>query len=238
MRTDWKTLKRFIDSTSLYGILNYLELDDAFYVWVTYENENFSCTLAKGSADNKDFQENYRPRAILKDDLSADGQRFSKVSHVIKGRLMHAFYVLVETSTVTNNDTTGYVTMSMTDDDGNIVTDSQFATYTRMDFEPPFSYEIYGGGLETIDELTQNVFTTAIVAPDIPPEVGGTIYNIRNKLILQPTETIFKAGIGTAELPYILNEQGQPIGANKLRIQLKHPQGSRIRFQLEVQYYA
>lgn len=233
MRIDWKNLKKFIDDTEIQHFLNYLELENETYVWIQYQGENFSCLLAKDSVDFEDFTNNYKSQAIVKNDIAADGFKFTKTTHVLNGRILTANFVLITTSTKNNNDKTGFVTIKLFDKDGNETNDGSLAVKTALDFEPNFDYEIYAGGLESIDVMTSDFYVSAIIAPTIPAEQGGCKYNIKNKLLLKPVESVFKKGIGPAELKY-----NAGLHTNLVRLEIDHDQGVENKFQWELQFYS
>ena len=118
------------------------------------------------------------------------------------------------------------------DEAGEETDNSSEAVKTAVDFEPPFDYEIYGGGIETLEDMSSEFYVSAIIAPTIAKENGGRIYNIRNQLLLQPRENVFKSGIGPAELFYTESQH-----TNLIRIQLSHDKNIQNKFQLELQYY-
>jgi len=226
-------MKNFIDQTGLYHFLNWMELNDAYYIWLEYQGQSFNCLLPIGTQDLKDFIDNYKPKIVLKNDIALDGQRRTKITHVFLGRTLRVHYVLINTATLESNDTSGWTTVHLKDADGNTTEDGSQATKTCIDFEPSFDYEIYGGGLQTMEPMEDNFYGSAILLPDIPESLGGSVCSIRNKLLKQPKEDIFIAGFGTVELKY--NEEQH---TNKVRIQIDHPAGDTHKFQIEIQYYA
>lgn len=231
MRVDWKNLKKFINDTKLQHFVNYFELENEVYVWLSYQNESFNCLLTKASVEYEDFETNFKPLAILKDDIAADGFTYIKSTHVLDGRFLNANFVVITTSKTEHNDQTEYISIKLLDENGQETT-SENTVKTCIDFEPPFDYEIYGGGIETLEVMDSEFYVSAIIAPTIPCSQGRTVYNIRNKLLLQPKENVFKAGIGPAELKY-----NAGLHTNLVRIQLTHGKGIQKKFQLELQYY-
>ena len=231
MRIGWSALKKFINNTNLYNFLNYIELDNDYYIWLSYQNENFSCMLPKGTEETKDFVDNFKSKAIIKDDIASDGQTYSKVTHVKSGRFLNALFVVFSTSEKTSNDTTGYVSIKLFDGD-NETEDASQANKTVLDFEPPFDYEIYGGGIQSLKDMVNDFYVSAIILPHVPSNFGGSVYNIRNKLLIQPREDVFRGGFGAVELLYDNN-----LHTNCIRIIVNHDRGIKNKFQLELQYY-
>jgi len=230
MIVSWAAFKNFLDTTKLYNFLNYMEHPDSYYVWLSYQDEMFSLTLDKATVDCEDFVNNYKSKAIIKNDIANDGQTYSKVTHVLTGRYLRDEFVKIRTSTKQNNDETGHYTVRLYDVNDHETDVSANVVKTAIDFLPNFTYEIYGGGVETIDTLTSEVYISSVICPDIPQ---ACMYYIRNKMILQPKENVFVSGIGTAEIKY--NPQ-MPL-ASKLRIFLKHAAGEQHNYQIELQYY-
>jgi hypothetical protein len=234
MRIDWKAFKKFLDDTELYNFLNYMELADNFYVWMTYQGETFNVTLEKATVDCEDFVNNYKSKAILKSDIANDGQSVTKITHVLYGRFLKDVFVKIKTSTKENNDVTGLFTVRLFDELNHETDISANVVKTAIDFCPNFTYEIFGGGLESIDNLNSEFYVSAVIAPDIPSQQGGSLYYLINRYMLQPKQNVFVSGVGTAEVGY--NSQ-MPI-ASKLRIAINHDKGIQQNFQVELQYYA
>ena len=232
MRVDWAHLKNFIDNTNLHHFVNYMELTDNTFVWISYQNENFSVMLAVGTTDYEDFENNYKSKAVLKNDITTDGVKFSRSTKVNLTRFFQSHFSVIETSTDMNSDDSGYTTIVRFDENGQVTDVSTETVRTTLNFEPNFNYELYGGGVESIDELTKDFYVSAIVAPDIPSETGGNINVVRNKLLLKPSEHVFRSGLGTRELIY-----NADIHSNKLRIEIRHEKGEQTKFQIEIQYY-
>jgi len=233
MKIDWKSLKKFIDNTGLYKFLNYVELDTSYYVWVFYEGESFSAVLDKGTADCEVFLRDYKPLAILKNDLTDDGIKFSRATFVGKSRMMHCLFTCIRTSTTESNDDTGFISVALKNSQHQIVQDGSQAVYTELSFcpHPTNGYGLYGGSIESLEDISSEVVANAILAPDIPSEFGGSLYFIRNRVLRIPREMLSRYAINVGEIP------DSVVGANVLRIQLKHQVGIQIRFQTEIQYY-
>jgi hypothetical protein len=232
MRVDWKTLKKFIEDTSLYHYTNYLEFPDETFVWISYQNQNFECLLSKGSQDFNDFDVNFKSKAVLKDDISNDGRPFARITHVKEGRYLHDYFVEFETSSKIINDNSGIFYVKLFDENGHETDDGTQAVKTCINFEPNYTYELYGGGLETIDTMTEVFYASAIINPDVPENQGGNFVKIRNKRLLQPKENIFKSGFGTVEMKYI-----EGYHTNAMRVDISHVKGIKQKFQYEVQFY-
>jgi hypothetical protein len=233
MKIDWKSLKKFLDDTQLVKFINYIELDTSYYVWIYYEGESFSSILDKGTVDCQVFISDYKPYAVLKNDLDEDGIKMSKTIFVGRSRMMHCLFTCITTSSTQTNDETGFITVVLKDAQHQIVQESSQAVYTEASFcpHPTDGYGLYGGAIEAIEDIDTDIIASAILAPDFPPSMGGQIYYIRNRLLNKPRENLSRHAINVGDVP------GGVVGANVLRIQLKHDMGIQKRFQIEIQYY-
>ena len=234
MRVDWKSLKKFIDDTKLYKIVNYMELDTSYYVWVLYEGETFSSMLEKGTVDCDVFVKDYKPLAILKDDLAPDGVRFSRSMLVYIKRLYHCLFAKITTSTTETNDKSGFITARIRNSHGQIIQDSSQAVYTEVDFCLGVGVDcsLFGGSVEFFDEFDWMTLN-AILAPDIPAEYGGSIFFLQNMVLYKKQNQIISRGSPNAG-DVITN--GVP-GVNVLRFQFEHEMGMRKQLQVEFQYF-
>jgi hypothetical protein len=233
MKIDWKSLKKFIDDTKLYKFVNYVELDTSYYVWIFYEGETFSSVLDKGTVECEVFVNQYKPLAVLKNDLTDDGIKFSRTMFVGRARMMHCLFTKITTSTTESNDSSGFVSVKIKNAQGQITQDSSLAVYTELDFcpHPTNGYGLYGGSIETLEDISSEFIVDAILAPDIPSQYGGSLYYIRNRILNQPRESLTRHAINVGDIP-----DGIP-GSNVLRIRVKHEQGIQKKFQTEIQYY-
>jgi len=233
MKIDWKSLKKFIDETGLYKFLNYVELDTSYYVWVYYEGESFSSGIDKGTVDCEVFVRDYKTRAVLKNDLSEDGIKMSRTTFVGRERMMRCLFTTFTTSIAQTNDPSGFITIHLRDSMGNLIQDGSLAYYTEVDFCPGVGipYGLYGGGIETTEDINSEVIGDAFVAPDIPAQYGGNIKVICNRVLKLPREEFLRKAINVGDILAIAP------GANVFRIRLKHEMGMQKRFQTEVQYY-
>jgi hypothetical protein len=232
MKIDWKSLKKFIDDTGLVKLLNYVELDTNYYIWMYYEGESFSSILDKGTVDCQVFIDDYKPYTVLKNDLTDDGIKFSRTMFVGRSRMMHCLFTNITTSTTQTNDDTGFITVVLRDSNKQITQDGSQAVYTELIFcpHPTAGYGLFGGSIETLEDIETEFVVCGILAPDFPVSVGQ-LYFIRNKTLCIPREKLTRCAINVGDIP------GGVIGANVLKIQIKHDMGIQKRFQTEIQYY-
>jgi len=237
MRIDWKSFKKFLDSTKLYRFLNYMELDASYYIWIYYEGESFAAMLDKGTVECEVFINQYKSLAILKNDLTEDGMKYSRTVFVGQMKMMLCLFSLIQTSTMNSNDDTGFITIRLRNSLGEITQVSSEAVYTEIDFcpHPTQGYGLYGGSIETVDdieaEFLSKFLVNAILAPDIPASMGGQIYFIRNRSLRLPQDVVSRHAINVGDIP------GGIPGINVLRISIKHEIGIKKKFQIEIQYY-
>lgn len=233
MRVDWNTLKKFLNDTELFHFLNYIEFDNEVYVWILYQGETFSCILVSGSHEWEEFNTDYKSKAVLKNDIADDGIQFSKVNHVLMGRFLLATYVVFETSSKVTNDVTGFFTVKLFNDQG-VETDVEAdAVKTCLDFGPNYAYEVQSGVIQaTTISLNGEIFqASAILAPDIPVESGGSKYFARNRRIFSTDSYVVEA-VGPGKIAY-----NSTIPINVLRIELIHNKGIQQEFQCELKIY-
>lgn len=234
MNVDWKTLKEFLDNTKLFHFVNYLTLENSYYVWINYQGQNFTTILNHGSVDAEEFENNYKALAVVKNTLSEDGVPFNRNTNVGSGRLLSAMFVKIRSCTDQNNDVTGNVKIYTLNSSGNITIEPTEAVKTVYEFNPNFAYEIYGGGIESLETYSEEFYISASIAPTIPEAMGGNRKLIINKYLKQPFEDIFRSGVGPSEVKYFPTMPD----ANMLRIELSHQAGVQKNFQIEIQYYS
>jgi hypothetical protein len=232
MKIDWLSLKTFIVNANLYRYVNCIELPTNYYVWLFYEGESFSIVLEKGTVNCEDFIANFKSQLIVKNDISDDGIKIIRTSFVGRVRMLHCFFVEFYTSTRGTNDDTGFITIRLRDAENNIITDESLAVITELDFCPGenLAYSLYGGGIQTIDEIDSDMTIDAILAPNIPVNQEGAIYFVKNKVLLQPKDNFFRNAINVGEIPGVKDY-------NVLRTLIKHDKGIQKRLQAEIQYY-
>lgn len=232
MKIDWKSIKKFIDNTGLHSYINYIELETGFYIWIQYQGENFSTLILKNSIEYESFVKDYKSKAILKNDLSNDGLTYVRSVYVGKKRMLHCLFTCLTTSEIITNDTSGLITCRIRDINRQITNDSQEAMYTEIDFCPgAVTYGLHGGGVENLDPLDREITVNAILAPEIPENLGGSIYFVKNKILKTPHDSVLRQAVNVGEIEYVCP------GSNVVRIEIKHPVGIKRKIQTEIQYY-
>jgi hypothetical protein len=232
MRIDWTSLKSFITKTELYNNINYVQMQTSYYIWLFYEGESFSVILTSGSVECEDFVKNFKDKAVLKNNIAEDGVQITRNTFIGRSRTLRVIYTTFKTSSFEQDDLSGFFTMQLRDENGIITQDVSQAVYTNVDFCPGdnVAYSFFGGGLETVDEISDLYYVNAILAPDVSVNLGGAVYFLRNKQIITPKDKFFRNAINAGDIP---GEKGY----NVIRAQIKHPKGAQKKMQLEIQYY-
>lgn len=105
---------------------------------------------------------------------------------------------------------------------------------TVIDFEPNHDYEIIGGFIRTINDITADIRIWIIAVPDIPSGSGGSKEMVGglNLNYMKPENTFFVDGRVTKMLPY-----NESLHTNKLRFVLKYPAGANESIVINLEYY-
>jgi len=232
MQVNWKQLKEFVDNTGLIRNLNYMELSDAYHVWINYENQLFEVNLLKGTVEYENFEGAYKPRCILKEDINANGQRNMMSNAPLNGETALVYNMTFYSALDKHDDPKGWVHMHLLNDQCQEVT-SDFATKTCVDFTPPFSYWIYVGKVNSFGQDGTILKLNGLVAPDYTPEQGGSVEFIINKTIQPLGITDMSTQTGGAHLIY----NPEIPGLNTVRLTISHPQGYVSKFEMELFIY-
>lgn len=138
----------------------------------------------------------------------------------------------------TNRD---FITLKAYDENDNEVTEPgalgvNYTTIckTIIDFEPPYDYEIIGGDLRTLSEISSDMRLWIIAVPDIPANMGGSkvMGGGINLRYLAPGNVWSVDGRVSKYAVY------HPVlHTNKIRILLKYPPGVAENLQVIVQIY-
>lgn len=223
----WKELKKFVDETKLYNFLNYLELETKdVYVWLDYQGMTFFLTLIYGTTDYEDFNKNYKTVAILKNDIADDGIRRTKMNRVTEGRFLKDIYMQFTTARKEYGDPSGLFYVKLFDKNEALTDDESIAVKTTVGFAPKYSYDLYAGGLQTLEPLTENVYSSCTVA--------GSVVNIMNRKLAKPQDNFLIVGIGIVSLNYY---EQMPI-LNTIETSFSHSAGCHVPLQIEFQIYA
>lgn len=106
---------------------------------------------------------------------------------------------------------------------------------TAIDFQPTFDIDLIGGDFSIADTPTAPVYMHALLAPDIPVGMGGSVPFANGGFDLASLRTgivrIFD-GRGVKSIPY------DPVyNSNKLRVTMRHSLGEVVRVQITVDLF-
>ena len=181
------------------------------------------------------FIDNFKSKAILKNDISIDGKREVRSHRVAKGRYLQDLFVQVRSSTKELRDKTGTFSVKLYDANGALTDNPEVAEKTVVRFAPKYTYELYAGGVSSLETVVEDIWIDTVIAPDIPRPVGGSVVNIVNRQLLKPKENYTIVGTGPVELVY---DPVSPVKINVIDIKLSHRAGYKLKIQLELQVYA
>jgi hypothetical protein len=232
MRVDWNSLKTFINNTNLYKNINYFEMQSNYLVWLYYEGESFSTLLDKGSANCQEFISDFKSKAVLKNNIADDGIQMTRTTFVGRSRMLRCIFTNFQTSSFNLIDTSGLFTIKLKDENNNYTNNVQESTITELTFCPgkDVGYSMYGGGIQTLDDIDSEVYIDTILAPEISESNGGNIYFIKNRLIKPPSESFFINAINAGDVLGIENY-------NIIRIIIRHNKGMNKKLQAQIQLY-
>lgn len=234
----WNTIKEFYTSNKEMVMLNYIDLDTHYYIWSEFRDQKIFCPeLLK--ADASDFEVNYKGMCNKKEALR------TRITTCEVGRSYQARFMQFITSNLTNpnkdhkdNPLTDFSLKCIKKVEGEYVecTPTE-ATETWVEWEPSFHYEIIGGDLYMpsvlpVDEDAWKMYVIAV--PDIPEEYGGNKQFISNCAIKWHKGAVLNVdcSLNPKELQY-----NSIYHTNKLRLIIKHPQGSQAEFQFNFKIF-
>lgn len=229
----WDQLKRFYDSNSPSSYMSYVDMDDYYYIWVTYREQTlYLPSLSKSDASV--FEAAYKSKCNINEakEVRITTNRF--------GRRLHRRYISFTTAsqgTFCNHNyllqDQGDVSYKMLDENMQLTTVNADAETTLIDFEPPWCYEIASGAIHIPSELAGNdddywEFHTVGV-PDVPESMGGCIAFIQNPHLM------WSKG-GVLSVDSTLNpanmRHNSTYHTNKIRFIVHHPKGAQSKFQV------
>lgn len=104
---------------------------------------------------------------------------------------------------------------------------------TILDWMPSYAYEIIGGTIKFLPDITEDVRLSVIAVPDVPAVAGGSkiMVNKVNLKFADPQNGVVADGRASKRMdPSVYN-------TTKLRIQLDHPAGHKTKFILFVEHF-
>lgn len=108
------------------------------------------------------------------------------------------------------------------------------AVKTILDFEPAYDYEVIGGSLRTINDITADIRMYIIGVPDIPAIYGGSkeMAGGLNLNYMVPASAYTVDGRVSKTLRYDATYH-----TSKLRLVFKYPAGTYEQIQLSIELY-
>lgn len=245
----WATYKNLVSTKDLRP--QYLETPTTYDILATEGEFCWQIALLKdGGTDVTDFINSHRVNYNQPvSSLDSDGAQVTRNKAAKKGWTYCVDPIEFETSRRSNlmyskdvngNNRNG-ISLRLYDINSNeIVVDGEAnanwanAVKTVIDFEPTYDYEIIGGFVGTLNDITQDIRLYIIGAPDIPAQSGGSKEMIGglNLNFMKPENAFFVDGRVTKFMQYNGNDH-----RGKMRFILKYPAGVNERVVINVEYY-
>ena len=238
----WSQMKSFYDSVSTVAFMNYIDLGEYYYLWVSYRDQKiYIPELTKGTSDCTQFEASYKSKCNVPEYPRV------RTTTCKAGRKLNNRYISFRTScsdpdwqfdnTDYTNTDFGDVTYTMKDASGNTTTDFTVCKETWLDFFPTFTYEISGGGLFVDANLSGDLWMWechVVAVPDVPAYLGGCITFIANPRLewLRGDYMEIIADNNPSELIYSATYK-----TNKIRVIIMHPIAAQADFQLLLRFF-
>lgn len=105
---------------------------------------------------------------------------------------------------------------------------------TVIDFEPTYDYEVIGGYIRTINDISADIRLWIVAVPDISAENGGSKEMVGglNLNFMKPENVFNVDGRASKYLTYSATYH-----TNKLRFILKYPAGTNERITINIEHY-
>lgn len=241
--TDWKALGvvknrvRYDPENDLKYHPEYRDSDDIF-----------CCDVLKDDgSDQTDFETNYVPYAnvlfekfdadnvpMMKDKITQNGWRYNQRSIGFTTSLLSSVY-----SKKNNGDDWNHTTLKFYDVDGVELTDQgdldTDCVKTRLDWEPPYNYDLLSGLLNILS-LPEGYSNTAriwaVAVPDVPSAYGGSINFVDGRTLRSEKDLIIADGRRVATLPYDATYH-----TNKIRLIIRHEAGNQLKLEMMLEHY-
>ena len=204
-----------LNSKHMTATLQYKELDDGYLLFFEDANVLSYCRLNNiDHADEiQDFETNYKIGSNSKIATVESSTNWLKTRSRKASGDIYLNWVYFDTSTTTGFDNGG-------DTDYSIIVDGN---NTYIDFNPSYNYEIEGGIIRLIGDLTGNSIKFKwVFAPDIPVEYGGSYVPVNN--IKFDNEKKFYEMKSDVKL---MKEDGMDV-ANKIRLHVEHGENETV----------
>jgi len=229
-KTPWTEIKDFIDKTGLILNLSYKEFENHYLVWIDYEGLSLWTQIDKSSSDTEDFKNNYLPNTVLKKTILDDGTKHLGTQGIIFRKYLRKSCCQCQSSFA--NETQDHFTFSLLNSNNEVTTNEEEATALAIRFEPAFDYSVLGGILQIWDFNDEDIYVDVIGNPEIPAQMGGSIYIIKNEKYLSCNPISIESR-EAMPLKYI-----EGMHTNVIVVVVKHQAGLKKNMQLKVNFYA
>lgn len=200
-------------------LLQYKTIKDGYKIWAYDDSQYFYCKIntIDNTNDIIDFEENFKDDANKKLLSKESATNWLKVRSRKASGDIYLNWIYFTTGDENSFDNGG-------DGDYTILATS---TKTIIDFNPSYDYELEGGMIRTIGDITSNSIKASLVfAPDIPKEMGGSECPINN-VKFDNEKKYYEMRTDVKLIKY---RSDVPI-ANKARLELTHSVEDSINFE-------
>lgn len=242
MLVDWIKFKNFVDSRNSDILM--IEENNHYHVFTSEGSVELECLIDKNPSDETDlidFETNYLPVVNPKRQAyDMSGKPFARFAIATEGMILQCLSYNFKTADKDsfrckkpdNSTDKGFHTFKLYDINGNETTTNANAVLTRIDFEPPFDYEMVGGHVFQKDRPSSNIYAYLVALPDISEEYGGTHSMCGGGFNLAMIDKTYKIDGRAPKMLYY-----SPSHTNKLSFLFYHDAGFQHEIQFALEYY-
>jgi len=253
MNIPWTSFKEVVTAKQL--SIHYIDTYDSYYL-TAYDNRfEIRCQIPKvspASSDQSDFETNYKNLDTTNMSLwqnDTDGAQIVRIKAAKKGWTYCAMPFEFQTARLSDTlfsqdnagNTRNWITLKAYNAQDEEVTtagllNANYATIVKtvIDFEPPFDYEVIGGNMRTVTDITSDMRMWIVAVPDIPANLGGSkeMASGINLRYLTPGNEYIVDGRVSKFLTY-----NATYHTNKLRLIIKYPAGTNEFLSTVIEMY-
>lgn len=248
MIVSWSALKEFCISRSL--PVQWVEDSEFYYLAAGDRYFQLECQLNKlnPNEDFQDFETNYKT-AFVVDQLDTDGAQIVRQKAAKKGWTYTVIPIEFQTSRLSDSvyskhyegtDRSGISLKAYNNSDVEVTTPGianvNYASIVKtvIDFEPEYDYEVIGGFIRTINDISSDIRLWIVAVPDISAGSGGSKEMVSglNLNYMKPENVYFVDGRVTKFLSY-----NATYHTNKLRFILKYPAATNENVVINIELY-
>lgn len=247
----WSELKDFFIDRGLF--LQYIEDSNIYHLYASDSYLTLEHMMDKNPSDSTDlddFEDNYKAAANTAiSQIDTDGAHIVRLKAAKKGWTYSVVPIEFETSRRSNllyskladNTNRSGITLKVYDaNDVEVTTDgllnANWATITKtvIDFEPTYDYEVIGGYIRTLNDITMDIRIWIVAVPDIDAGSGGSKEMIGglNLNYMKPENVFNVDGRVSKSLKYDATYH-----TNKLRMILRYPAGTHEFICINLEHY-